>query len=109
MLFKGVELYCRWLHKDQAAFYLEVKAMIAVCHNTPALAAAAAAGCRYLVLDQGPMTGREADLAVTGGSIAVNISAARICSLTVQNTAGVVTLDHARCVVHTTSQHAAAL
>jgi hypothetical protein len=48
------------------------------------------------VLDQGLLPGREPDLSVTGGSISVNISAARIVSLSLQNAAGVVTLDHAR-------------
>jgi hypothetical protein len=43
--------------------------------------------CRFLVLDQGLLPGREPDLTVTGGSIAVNISAARIGSLSVQSAA----------------------
>lgn len=52
--------------------------------------------CRYLALDQGPASRGLPDLEVTGGSIAVNISGARVGSLVIQNTAGVVTLDHAR-------------
>lgn len=48
------------------------------------------------MLDQGTSSKGLPDLQVTGGGIIVNITSARIGSLSVQNTAGPVTLDHAR-------------